>query len=266
MLTATFGLVTHDDVACQQLHCQQNVSSFTCAAADKLTRCWTMSLQGHWCAAIGQLPVLVDGPVACRDFIAASLTCPPAGQRADPSDPAAMQRIVAFALEDKTTDGLGRVHAFVLFGLGIVGMMGSHSADAVTRQLKDLRESFTQTDHDLRVRLLTSVTCLCCVYTYTRQVRPHCTVGHQTKGIPAHTRLPLLSVMVTLHHVSLHVSTISIQSVCMQAQLTGLGSRLDAQERAIASMQAMHISTLSIPARHGKVEFTIPADLAACQS
>lgn len=108
-------------------------------------------VQGHWCAAIGHVKILVQGPITCQDFIAASLSHPAAGQRADPTDASMLQRVVAFALEDKPTESSGHVQAFVLFGLGAIAALGSSSAAAVAAQLHSLKQVFLQTDADLKV-------------------------------------------------------------------------------------------------------------------
>lgn len=110
-----------------------------------------MTLQGHWCAAIGQVRVLVTGQIRPQDFITASLSNPPAGQRADPHDASSVQHLVALALEDKTTEGTGYVQAFVLFGLGAIASLGTRGASAVAAELKDLKHACLQTEKDLQV-------------------------------------------------------------------------------------------------------------------
>lgn len=82
-------------------------------------------LQGHWIAAIGQLPVMVSGAVGCNQFIVASLTDSPMGQPLSAvSDPSARHRVVALTLEAKETEAPGLVMAFAMFGLpAIAGML-----------------------------------------------------------------------------------------------------------------------------------------------
>ena len=96
-------------------------------ACDPCNPCRVMNLfvlQGHWCAALGQLPVMVTGKVGCNEFIVASLTDPPMGQSlATASDPSAHQRAVAFTLAAKQTGAPGPVMAFVLFALPAVSQL-----------------------------------------------------------------------------------------------------------------------------------------------
>ena len=82
-------------------------------------------MQGHWIAAIGQLPVMVTGAVGCNQFIVASMTEPAMGQPLSAvSDPSAHHRVVALTLEAKETDSPGLVMAFAMFGLpAIAGML-----------------------------------------------------------------------------------------------------------------------------------------------
>lgn len=77
-----------------------------------------MMLQGHWCAAMGQVPINVKGVIACNQFIVASLTDPPLGQPLpDATDASASQRVVAISLASKESPAPGEVMAFVFFGL-----------------------------------------------------------------------------------------------------------------------------------------------------
>lgn len=81
-------------------------------------------MQGHWCAAIGQLPVRVKGAIGCNEFIVASLTDPPLGQPLTAvNDPSARQRVVAFTLAAKETEAPGPVMAFVLFALPVIAQL-----------------------------------------------------------------------------------------------------------------------------------------------
>ena len=82
-------------------------------------------MQGHWIAAIGQLPVMVTGAVECNQFIVASMTDPPMGQPLSAvNDPSAHHRVVALTLEAKETEAPGLVMAFAMFGLpAIAGML-----------------------------------------------------------------------------------------------------------------------------------------------
>ncbi len=88
--------------------------------------CW----QGHWIAAIGQLPVMVKGAIACNDFIVASVTDPPMGQSLNSvTTPMAQQPVVALCLESKESEAPGKVMAFVLFALPAISQLvqvGSH--------------------------------------------------------------------------------------------------------------------------------------------
>ena len=99
------------------------------------------------------MPVLVKGPISCQDFIAASLSSPAVGQRANSSESPETQRVVALALENKATEDIGRVQAFVLFGLGSIAMLGRQSTAAVAAQLHELKQVFLQTEHDLKVHV-----------------------------------------------------------------------------------------------------------------
>ena len=84
------------------------------------TWCW----QGHWIAAIGQLPVMVKGAIACNDFIVASVTDPPMGQSLNSvTTPMAQQPVVALCLESKESEALGKVMAFVLFALPAISQL-----------------------------------------------------------------------------------------------------------------------------------------------
>ncbi len=84
-----------------------------------------MCLQGHWIAAIGQLPVMVKGAIGCNQFIVASLTDPPMGQPLTAvNDPSAHQRVVALTLGAKETEAPGTVMAFAMFALpAIAGLI-----------------------------------------------------------------------------------------------------------------------------------------------
>ncbi len=82
------------------------------------TNAYLVTWQGHWIAAIGQLPVMVKGAIACNDFIVASVTDPPMGQSLNSvTSPMAKQPVVAFCLESKESEAPGKVMAFVLFAL-----------------------------------------------------------------------------------------------------------------------------------------------------
>ena len=52
---------------------QGDIASSTCCG---LPQTCVLCLQGHWCAAIGQLPVRVSGAIGCNQLIVASLTHP----------------------------------------------------------------------------------------------------------------------------------------------------------------------------------------------
>ncbi len=78
-------------------------------------------MQGHWCAAIGHVPVMVKGAIGCNELIVASLDHPPMGQPlTDVTDSSARQRVVAFTLQAKETEAPATVMAFALFALASV--------------------------------------------------------------------------------------------------------------------------------------------------
>ena len=81
-------------------------------------------MQGHWCAAIGQVPVLVKGAIRCNQLIVASLTDPPMGQPLHGVNaPETLQRAVAISLATKESEEPGDVMAFILFALPAIGQM-----------------------------------------------------------------------------------------------------------------------------------------------
>ena len=100
---------------------QGDIASSTCCG---LPQTCVLCLQGHWCAAIGQLPVRVSGAIGCNQLIVASLTHPPMGQSlADVADASAQHRVVALSLEAKQAEAPNRVKAFVFFGLPAISQL-----------------------------------------------------------------------------------------------------------------------------------------------
>ena len=95
--------------------------------------------QGHWIAAIGQLPVTVKGPVGCNQFIVASLTDPPWGQALTAvNDPSAHQRVVALSLEGKETEAEGPVMAFAMYALPAIAGLVQVTSPAVNASVRSL--------------------------------------------------------------------------------------------------------------------------------